>query len=83
MRTDIRGFTPERRRWIYAGICCLLSGASAWTSAWLSGDTVTIMGGDALSADALASWLGTINYEIVCMFSPRVPRVYVENGQNI
>ncbi len=47
------------------------------------GDTVTIMGGDALSADVLAAWLGTINYEIVCMFSPRVPRVYVENGQNI
>ena len=42
------------------------------------GDTVTIMGGDALTADALASWLGTINYEVVCMFSPRIPRVYVE-----
>ena len=45
------------------------------------GDTVTVMGGDALTADALASWLGTINYEVVCMFSPRIPRVYVENGQ--
>ena len=42
------------------------------------GDTVTIMGSDALTADALASWIGTINYEVVCMFSPRVPRVYVE-----
>ena len=42
------------------------------------GDTVTIMGGDLLPADVLASWLGTINYEVVCMFSPRVPRVYVE-----
>ena len=42
------------------------------------GDTVTIMGGDALTADALASWIGTINYEVVCMFSPRIPRVYVE-----
>ena len=47
------------------------------------GDTVTIMGGDALTADALASWLGTINYEVVCMFSPRVPRVYVESRQDI
>ena len=46
------------------------------------GDTVTIMGGDALSADALAGWIGTINYEVVCMFSPRIPRVYVENEQN-
>ena len=42
------------------------------------GDTVTIMGGDLLPADALASWIGTINYEVVCMFSPRIPRVYVE-----
>ncbi|MBO4853042.1 MAG: alanine racemase [Schwartzia sp.] len=42
------------------------------------GDTVTVMGDDLLSADALAAWLGTINYEVVCMFSPRVPRVYVE-----
>ncbi len=50
-----------------------LTGAKA-----VVGDTVTIMGGDALTADALASWLGTINYEVVCMFSPRVPRVYVE-----
>ncbi len=47
------------------------------------GDTVTVMGGDLLPADTLASWLGTINYEVVCMFSPRIPRVYVENGQNI
>ncbi len=44
------------------------------------GDTVTIMGGDALTADALAGWLGTINYEVVCMFSPRIPRVYTEGG---
>lgn len=48
-----------------------------------AGDMVTIMGGDALTADALASWIGTINYEVVCMFSPRIPRVYVENEQNI
>ena len=46
------------------------------------GDTVTIMGGDSLSADVLAGWIGTINYEVVCMFSPRIPRVYVENEQN-
>ncbi|MBR1885623.1 MAG: alanine racemase [Schwartzia sp.] len=47
------------------------------------GDTVTVMGGDALTADALASWLGTINYEVVCLFSPRVPRVYVERRPDI
>lgn len=55
---------------------CMISLAGAKNAA--VGDTVTIMGGDLLPADALASWLGTINYEVVCMFSPRVPRVYVE-----
>ncbi|MBR1552391.1 MAG: alanine racemase [Schwartzia sp.] len=47
------------------------------------GDKVTVMGGDALTADVLASWLGTINYEVVCMISPRVPRVYVESRPDI
>lgn len=40
------------------------------------GDTVTVLGGKELSADVLAGWLGTINYEVVCMMSPRLPRVY-------
>ncbi|MBQ3864058.1 MAG: hypothetical protein II790_08490, partial [Schwartzia sp.] len=30
-------------------------------------------------ADEAAGWLGTISYEVVCMISPRVPRVYVED----
>jgi alanine racemase len=33
-------------------------------------------GGAAITADMLAERLGTINYEIVCMISSRVPRVY-------
>ncbi|HRS20395.1 MAG TPA: alanine racemase C-terminal domain-containing protein [Clostridia bacterium] len=31
--------------------------------------------------DELAEKLDTINYEIVCMISRRVPRVYVRNGK--
>ena len=40
------------------------------------GDTVVLYGSDDLTMDEVASWLGTINYELPCMLSPRVPRVY-------
>lgn len=43
------------------------------------GDVVTLIGRDRdifLSVDEFAEILGTINYEIVCMLSERVPRVY-------
>jgi alanine racemase len=33
-------------------------------------------GGEFISADDLARQLGTINYEIVCGVTARVPRVY-------
>ncbi|MCR5175434.1 MAG: alanine racemase [Anaerovibrio sp.] len=41
------------------------------------GDTVTLFGSDNLTVDEVAGWLGTINYELPCMISPRVPRVYL------
>jgi alanine racemase len=47
------------------------------------GDTVTVISSrdeDPNTADDLAALLGTINYEIVCMISRRVPRVYVSGG---
>lgn len=40
------------------------------------GDTVTIFGAEKITADTLAAHLGTINYEVVCMMSPRLPRVF-------
>lgn len=43
------------------------------------GDVVTLLGQDgdySLPVDELAEVLGTINYEVVCMISNRVPRVY-------
>lgn len=48
------------------------------------GDEVVIFGYglDCPSADELASKLGTINYEIVCMVGRRVPRVYM-SGEKI
>lgn len=50
------------------------------------GDEVIVMGnfnGIKNDADVLAERLGTISYEILCMVSKRVPRVYVENGKII
>ena len=43
------------------------------------GDEAVLFGSPTLTADEAADWLGTINYEVVCMISPRVPRVYVED----
>lgn len=40
------------------------------------GDTVVLYGSDTLTTDEAAGWLGTINYELPCMLSPRVPRIY-------
>jgi len=38
-------------------------------------------GSERITAEELASKLGTINYEITCMLSHRVPRVYLRNGE--
>jgi alanine racemase len=48
------------------------------------GDEVVLFGqqGDGfISIDEVADKLGTINYEIVCMISRRVPRVYIRNNE--
>lgn len=45
------------------------------------GDVVTLLGKDGddrIDATEMASWLDTINYEIVCEISKRIPRIYVE-----
>ena len=50
------------------------------------GDTVTLFGVDgecAVSADELAKKAGTINYEIVCLLSKRITRVYIEGDDEI
>lgn len=47
------------------------------------GDEVVLIGKQGnmvITADELADKLGTINYEIPCMISHRVPRVYIKNG---
>lgn len=41
-------------------------------------DEVIIMGSDLVSIDDVANRLDTINYEIVCSISKRVPRIYIK-----
>ena len=31
--------------------------------------------------DEMADWMGTISYEVLCLISRRVPRVYIKNNQ--
>lgn len=40
------------------------------------GDEALLFGGEELPVDEIADYLGTINYEIVCMVGRRVPRIY-------
>jgi alanine racemase len=50
------------------------------------GDEVILMGeykNLKMTADEIAELLGTINYEITCMISKRVPRVYIKDGEVI
>ncbi len=48
------------------------------------GDEVVLIGvqGDKeITADQLGDWEGTINYEVTCKITKRVPRVYMQNQQ--
>ncbi|MUG68295.1 alanine racemase [Paenibacillus campinasensis] len=48
-----------------------------------AGEEVVLIGqqaGECISADELASWLGTIHYEVVCMMAHRVPRQYIRGN---
>jgi alanine racemase len=50
------------------------------------GDTATIIGadgGERQTAEELAARIGTINYEIVCGISGRVPREYHRDGERV
>lgn len=47
-----------------------------------SGEEVVLLGrqGDnEITVDEMAAWLNTINYEVTCMVSKRIPRVFYEN----
>ena len=49
-----------------------------------AGDVVTIFGSDGaetITADQVAEKAQTIGYELICGIAPRVPRVYLKNGE--
>lgn len=49
-------------------------------------DVVTIMGRDGeceVSANDLARWQESINYEIVCLIGKRVPRLFIKDGKTV
>jgi len=70
------------RRAPIAGTVCM-----DWTMADVSdipgvavGDRVTLLGrdgGEQITAEEWAGRIGTISYEVFCLVSPRVPRIYV------
>jgi alanine racemase len=46
------------------------------------GDRVTVLGRqgqEAILADEIAQWSGTIPYETLCAIGPRIPRVYTND----
>ncbi|TCP23823.1 alanine racemase [Scopulibacillus darangshiensis] len=50
------------------------------------GEKVTLIGGGPdvkITVDEVAARLGTINYEIPCMISERVPRIYFRSGERL
>ncbi len=50
------------------------------------GEEVVIMGeqgSEAVLAEEIAGWLGTINYEVTCAVSKRIPRVYLRDSKII
>jgi alanine racemase len=50
-----------------------------------AGDEVTLMGiqhGRQISAEEVAGWMNTINYEVLCLFGNSNPRVYLGTAQS-
>lgn len=41
------------------------------------GDEAIIFGGGEISLDTVAEWMETINYEVICLLSTRIPRKYI------
>ncbi len=45
------------------------------------GDAVTLWGASGMSTEEAAQIVGTINYELTCLITPRVPRVYINEPE--
>lgn len=50
------------------------------------GDEVTLFGGgeqSGMTVELIADLMGTINYEVTCVVSKRIPRVYIKSGKAV
>lgn len=47
------------------------------------GDEVIVFSDKGILADDVAKWSDTINYEVICLVSKRIPRVYLKNGEAV
>ena len=47
------------------------------------GDEVILFGSGKITADDIAKMMNTINYEVLCLVSKRIPRIYKEKGRDI
>jgi alanine racemase len=58
---------------------------AAGLGAKLGDDVVLIgaQGGERVTAEDVAGWLGTINYEVTCGISARVPRLHHRDGESV
>lgn len=67
------------RRYPVVGRVCMDQTMVRLDRPYERGERVTLIGqqgSERVSADDLARWIGTINYEVTCMISKRVPRLY-------
>ena len=48
-----------------------------------AGDEVVIFGNSQITADDIADWLGTINYEVVCVIGRRITEIYTSGGKAV
>lgn len=72
---EIRG-----RRYKIVGIICMDACFIKVDETIEVGDEVTLFGG-LISIDDVAKRLSTINYEVTCLISARVPRIYTKGGK--
>lgn len=73
-----------KRRRIVGNICMDLSMVETGTERFDEGSkfvAVGKQGDEEITVDEVASILGTINYEVLCMLDRRIPRVYMDSGE--
>ena len=70
---------------IIGNVCmdmCMLDGSKMPEDIKVEPESNVLIFGRNKSADELASYLGTINYEITCLVGKRVQRIYLEDGKH-